>query len=307
MRLFVMPLVLVPSLPRRGLREPQERGRIGAQNASTRSQTLEIPGNPINPANKNQSSRDFKAVQKPFKNGSKKFKKVQNLSKNFLRLAGLGDAEGWRADCGDIRLCPNRHRCSRQAGIRGSADAARMRPAPKLAWSAQRADGGESPSSAPAAMTAAEAAPSASAAATGRSVCADNPSVKENYENYLPLFQTIGYGLTLGPPPRSPAHMADPAVPAPPPAAALSATGREVRRHRIPERARRGWSAESIAEAGNPTPRTNRSRQPPGSPRRALFDGEERSASKVPFPLSFARKPLKSLEAAKMRRFRGRS
>ena len=47
--------------------------------------------------------------------------------------------------------------------------------------------------------------------------------------------------------------MPDPAAPALPPAACLGAAGREVRRHRIVERALRGWSAESIAEAEAPT------------------------------------------------------
>jgi hypothetical protein len=57
------------------------------------------------------------------------------------------------------------------AGIRGSANAAGVRSAPKLAWSARRADGGEFTSSAPVATTAAEAALSVSAEATGRSAC----------------------------------------------------------------------------------------------------------------------------------------
>jgi hypothetical protein len=48
--------------------------------------------------------------------------------------------------------------------------------------------------------------------------------------------------------------MPDPAVPASPPAASVSAIEREVRRHRIMDRAQRGWSYESIAEAENLTP-----------------------------------------------------
>ena len=59
-----------------------------------------------------------------------------------------------------------------KAGIRGGADAARVRSAPKLARSARRADGGELTFGAPVATTAAEAALSAGAEATGRSVCA---------------------------------------------------------------------------------------------------------------------------------------
>jgi len=49
--------------------------------------------------------------------------------------------------------------------------------------------------------------------------------------------------------------MPDPAVPAPPPAASVSAIEREVRRHRIMERAQRGWSYELIAGAENLKPR----------------------------------------------------
>ncbi|MGD0723516.1 MAG: hypothetical protein ABR970_20990, partial [Roseiarcus sp.] len=45
------------------------------------------------------------------------------------------------------------------------------------------------------------------------------------------------------------------AVPAPPPAASVSAIEREVRRHRIMERAQRGWSYELIAATENLTPR----------------------------------------------------
>ena len=43
--------------------------------------------------------------------------------------------------------------------------------------------------------------------------------------------------------------MPDPATPAPPPAVRVSAAEREVRRHRIIERALRGWTTETIAEA----------------------------------------------------------
>ena len=46
------------------------------------------------------------------------------------------------------------------------------RSAPKLAWSARRADGGEFTFGAPVPTTAAEAALSAGAEATGRSICA---------------------------------------------------------------------------------------------------------------------------------------
>jgi hypothetical protein len=49
--------------------------------------------------------------------------------------------------------------------------------------------------------------------------------------------------------------MPDPATPATPPAARVSATEREVRRHRNAERALGGWSIETIAEAEDPTPR----------------------------------------------------
>ncbi|MGD0723881.1 MAG: hypothetical protein ABR970_22860, partial [Roseiarcus sp.] len=49
--------------------------------------------------------------------------------------------------------------------------------------------------------------------------------------------------------------MPNPAAPAPPPAASVGAAEREVRWHRIIERALGGWSAESIAEAENPPPR----------------------------------------------------
>ncbi|MGD0723517.1 MAG: hypothetical protein ABR970_20995, partial [Roseiarcus sp.] len=48
--------------------------------------------------------------------------------------------------------------------------------------------------------------------------------------------------------------MPDPAAPAPP-AVRVSAIEREVRRHRITERALGGWSGELIAEAEAPTPR----------------------------------------------------
>jgi len=64
-------------------------------------------------------------------------------------------------DCGDI-----------QADIRGCANAACVRSAPKLAGSARRADGGELRFGAPGATTAAEAALSAGAEAAGRCVCA---------------------------------------------------------------------------------------------------------------------------------------
>ncbi|MGD0719656.1 MAG: hypothetical protein ABR970_01230 [Roseiarcus sp.] len=47
-----------------------------------------------------------------------------------------------------------------------------MRSAPKLAWSARRADGGEFTFGAPVPTTAAEAALSAGAEAAGRSICA---------------------------------------------------------------------------------------------------------------------------------------
>ena len=49
--------------------------------------------------------------------------------------------------------------------------------------------------------------------------------------------------------------MLDPTSPAPLPAASVSAIEREFRRHRIMERARRGSSAEAIAEAEDLTPR----------------------------------------------------
>jgi len=49
--------------------------------------------------------------------------------------------------------------------------------------------------------------------------------------------------------------MSDHAVPALRPAASVSAIEREVRRHRIMERARRGWSYELLAATENLTPR----------------------------------------------------
>ena len=49
--------------------------------------------------------------------------------------------------------------------------------------------------------------------------------------------------------------MSDPTVPAPLPAARASAIEREVRRHRVMERALRGWSYELIAGTENLTPR----------------------------------------------------
>ena len=49
--------------------------------------------------------------------------------------------------------------------------------------------------------------------------------------------------------------MPDPANPAPPPAAPVSAAEREVRRRRIMERVQRGWRYELIAEAEDLTPR----------------------------------------------------
>jgi len=48
--------------------------------------------------------------------------------------------------------------------------------------------------------------------------------------------------------------MTDTDLDEPPPAARVSAIEREVRRHRIMDRAQRGWSYESIAEAENLTP-----------------------------------------------------
>jgi hypothetical protein len=49
--------------------------------------------------------------------------------------------------------------------------------------------------------------------------------------------------------------MSDPAVPTSRPTASVSAIEREVRRHRIMERAQRGWSYELIASNENLTPR----------------------------------------------------
>ncbi|MGD0720108.1 MAG: hypothetical protein ABR970_03570 [Roseiarcus sp.] len=59
-----------------------------------------------------------------------------------------------------------------QAEIRDSANAACVRPARKLAWSARRPDRGKFTFGAPVATTAAEAALSAGAEAAGRCVCA---------------------------------------------------------------------------------------------------------------------------------------
>ena len=122
-----------------------------------------------------------------------------------------------------------------------------MRARPKLAWSA-RPDGGKSTFGAPGATTAAEAEASAGAEATGRSGCAAGASVKQKYENVIAIFQKTGYAPTIGPPGRSPA-MPDPATPAPSTAACLGAAGRAARRHRIIERALRGWSTGTIAGA----------------------------------------------------------
>ncbi|MGD0723739.1 MAG: hypothetical protein ABR970_22145, partial [Roseiarcus sp.] len=49
--------------------------------------------------------------------------------------------------------------------------------------------------------------------------------------------------------------MSDPALSEPPPAARLGAIEREVRWHRIMERASRGWSTELIADGEDLTPR----------------------------------------------------
>ena len=153
-----------------------------------------------------------------------------------------------------------------RAGIRGCAKAAGVRLAPKLARPARRPDGGELTFGAPVATTAAEAAPSARAEAAGRSVYAEDASVKQNYENVIAIFRTIGYAPTIGPPGRSPA-MPDPAAPA----ASVSAAGREVRRHGG-RRTRRDRPAAARARPVRPLPQCG----PPPPP----LDEEDEGAAK---------------------------
>jgi hypothetical protein len=79
--------------------------------------------------------------------------------------------------------------------------------------------------------------------------------------------------------------MSDPAVPAPPPAARLSAIERGVRRHRIMERAPCGWSyVQRVRTAVDDEARAVRAGKPDGG------------APQRPGRLQFARNPLISLD-----------
>jgi hypothetical protein len=84
-------------------------------------------------------------------------------------------------------------------------------------------------------------------------------SDKEKSKKSLPIFQKIGYALNSRhqEPAMPDQAMTDQAftVPTSPPAASVNAIEREVRRHRILERALGGWSYAAIASTETLTPR----------------------------------------------------
>ena len=79
-------------------RNSQGAGASAPQNASTRSQTLETPGNPIKQRSKNQSSRNFKAVQ----SSSKTVQKISKTFKKFQKISPGSRAWATRRDGGPI-------------------------------------------------------------------------------------------------------------------------------------------------------------------------------------------------------------
>ena len=79
-------------------RNSQGAGASAPQNASTRSQTLETPGNPIKQRSKNQSSRNFKAVQ----SSSKTVQKSSKQFKTFPRISAGLSAWSTQRDGGQI-------------------------------------------------------------------------------------------------------------------------------------------------------------------------------------------------------------
>ena len=95
---FGAPFGLVPTLDAaRGLRAARKRGRRGVANSfSLARKSLESR---YILRTRNAIAKAFQTPSKSFKNASNHFQTLPKVSKSFKNFPGLGDAQGWRADC----------------------------------------------------------------------------------------------------------------------------------------------------------------------------------------------------------------